>query len=353
LPAAIFDHLGEGFLKGNRYELGDAVVQGRTSTIYAAHDTSLERDVALKAMLPESQASAVNVLRFVREAQITSELQHPGIPPVYELSVDEHGRLFYTTRFVEGETLASVLDRIQGGEHEVTERFTLSALLSIFQRVCDAVAFAHSRGVLHTALRPDHVIIGSFGEVFVTTWGLAKVLEPSVDENGVPAFRGIRAPAATALPALSAYSSPEQATDSFDQVQQQSDIYALGAMLFRVVYLQESIAATDDEELLSKILLGQHTPTVTLAKQTAPHWPAGKHPDFLSAIAMKAMAADPAERPASVQELQQQIAAWQDHVTSGGDVSRLFKRFGLFAKHSPALRELRAREASRPARRDG
>ena len=252
---------------------------------------------------------------------------------MYELSVDEHGRLFYTTRFVEGETLSAILDQIRSGEAAITERFTLAALLSIFQRVCDTVAFAHSHGVLHTALRPDHVIIGSFGEVFVTTWGLAKVLEPSVNEEGVPAFRGIRAPAATALPALSAYSSPEQATDSFDQMQERSDIYALGAILFRLVHLQESIAAENDEELLSKILLGQHASPVELARQVAPHWPGGKHPDFLSAIAIKAMSAAPADRPASVQELQQQIAAWQEHVTSGGDASRLFKRFGLFGKH--------------------
>jgi serine/threonine protein kinase len=332
LPAGIFDHLGEGFLRGNRYELGEIVVQGRTSTIYSAHDTSLDRDVALKAMLPESQASTTHALRFVREAQITSQLQHPGIPPVYELSVDEHGRLFYTTRFVEGETLAAVVSSLRDGDEASKEKFTLAVLVNAFQRICDAVAFAHSHGVLHTALRPENVVIGSFGEVFVTTWGLAKVLEPAISEEGVSSFKGIRAPAATALPGLSTYSAPEQATDSFDLVDARTDVYALGAILYRIVHLQDSIAAENDEELLSKILLGQHMPPSELARNSAPHWLGGKHPEFLAAIAMKAMSATPDDRPAEVQELQRQVAAWQESVAGGGDVNRLFKKFG-FGKH--------------------
>src|SRR5262249_50730066 len=105
LPAAVFPHMPPGFLRAQRYQLGNVVVQGRTSIIYEAPDTALNRDIALKRMLPQSQAYTPHVLRFIREAQITSQLQHPNIPPVYELSVDEDGHLYYTTRFVEGQTL--------------------------------------------------------------------------------------------------------------------------------------------------------------------------------------------------------------------------------------------------------
>src|SRR4029079_7820268 len=112
LPAAVFRHLPDGFLREHRYNIGDAVVKGRTSTIYSAYDTTLGRDVAIKVLRPESQARSEHVLRFIREAQITSQLQHPGVLTVYELGVNEQGQLFYTTRFVDGQSLSAALDEL-------------------------------------------------------------------------------------------------------------------------------------------------------------------------------------------------------------------------------------------------
>ncbi len=333
LPAAVFEHLPEGFLRSHRYDLGEVVVQGSTSTIYEAQDTSLNRDVALKVMLPESQASAPHVLRFVREAQITSQLQHPGIPPIYELSANEQSQLFYTTRFVEGETLAGILDNIRGGDEATRDRFRLSGLISIFQRAADAVAFAHSRRVVHGSLRPENIIIGSFGEVFVTTWGLAKVLPPVEVEDGQPAPRSVRAPETNAIAPLSPYTSPEVASESYNQIDPRTDIYALGAILYRIVFLQDAITAADEQSLLSPILLGQHTPPASLSRQSLPHWPGGKFPEYLAALAMKAMSATREERQSSVPELQNQLALWQDSVATGADTSRLMKGMaGLLGK---------------------
>jgi serine/threonine protein kinase len=327
LPASVFDYMPERFLKGGRYALGEAVVQGRTSTIYQAYDTSLNREVALKAMLPESQASLEHVLGFIREAQISSQLQHPGIPPVYELSVDEQNRLFYTTRFVEGETLASALDELHAGEKDAAAGFSLAALIVIFQKICETVAYAHAHGVVHTALRSDHLMIGSYGEVFVTTWGMAKILEPEISEEGVPSFQPVHAPGALAQAPLSRYSAPEQATDSYDQVGVRTDIYALGAILYRIIFLQSSLNTDDPEVLLSQILLGQHTAPATLAKPPLPHWPGGKMPEFLAEVAMKALSQNPDDRPASVTELMAQIRHWQDGVATSGDKGGLFKSF--------------------------
>lgn len=334
LPAAIFDHLPEGFLRPHRFTLGEVVVQGRTSTIYQAHDTSLNRDVALKAMLPSSQASAAHVLRFIREAQITSQLQHPGIPPVYDLSINEQGQLYYTTRFVEGETLASILDDFKAGDASARERFNLANFLAVFQKACDAIAFAHSRGVVHGALRPENIIVGSFGEVFVTTWGLARVLQPEVNEDGQPTFTPVQAPEADAVAPLSPYSAPEQAAESFDQIDGRTDLYALGAILYRIVLLQDAITAKDDQELLSHILLNQHTPPASLARQACPHWPGGKLPEYLAALAMKAMSGSREERPASVQEFQKQLSMWQDGLATGTEGGKLFKGMAsLLGKH--------------------
>ncbi len=334
LPAAIFDYLPEGFLRSHRYNLGEVVVQGRTSTIYEAHDTSLNRDVALKAMLPASQASAGQVLRFIREAQITSQLQHPGIPPVYDLSVNEQGQLYYTTRFVEGEPLSSILDNLKAGDASTRERFSLASLVAILQKACDALAFAHSRGVIHGGLRPENIVVGSFGEVFITAWGLARVLQPEVNEEGIPAFKAVQAPEPNAVAPLSPYTAPEQAAETFDQVDARTDVYALGAILYRIVLLQDSISGADDQELLSHILLGQHTPPATLARQACPHWPGGKLPEYPAALAMKALSGPREERPASVQEFQKQLSLWQDGLAAGGEAGKLFKGMAsLLGKH--------------------
>jgi serine/threonine-protein kinase len=316
LPASVFDHLPEGFLRSGRYTFGDVVVQGSTSIIYEAHDTSLDRDVAIKVMLPESQASAAKVLRFVREAQITSQLQHPNVPPIYELSVDESSQLFYTTRFVEGETLASILDRLLAGDPAAIGRWTLPRLLAVFQKVCDAAAFAHSHGVVHCALQAECVMVGSFGEVFVTGWGLAKVLLPSADENG-GALRPVRAPESHAVPALSVATTPEQATGCFDAVDVRADVYALGALLYRILCLHNVVSGADETELLGQILTGLIP--APAARQTAPlpHCVGGKMPEYLSTIAMRALSSEPEDRQRTVPELQGEVAAWQEGLIAG------------------------------------
>ncbi|MHA3773776.1 protein kinase domain-containing protein [Verrucomicrobiota bacterium sgz303538] len=330
LPAAVFEQMPEGFLRANRYTLGSVVVQGRTSTIYQAHDTSLNREVALKTMLPESQASAAHVRQFIREAQISSQLQHPGIPPVYELSINEESQLYYTTRFVEGETLASIIDNVRAGDTALRERFSLAGLISVLQKACDAVAYAHSHGVIHGSLRPEYILVGAFGEVFVTTWGLARVLPPEINEEGVSAFNSVSAPEPAASPLLSAYSAPEQATESYDMVDARTDVYALGAILYRLVMLQDAISAGDDQELLSKILLSQHTPPASLARHACPHWPGGKFPEYLATLAMKSMAPSREDRPSSVAEFQKQLSAWQE----GGDTNKLLKGMaGFLGRH--------------------
>jgi tRNA A-37 threonylcarbamoyl transferase component Bud32 len=326
LPAAVYHHLPDGFLRAHRYNFGEATVQGSTSTIYEAHDTSLDRDVALKMMLPQSQASPAHVLRFIREAQISSQLQHPGIPPVYELSLDEQGQLFYTTRFVEGDSLAAILDAIAAGEPATTQRFSLAALLTVFQKVCDAVAFAHSRGVVHCALQPEGIMVGAFGEVFVVGWSFAKVI-PALDAQTDSFVRHVHAPDGNMAPPLSPSSAPEQASGGED-IDARTDIYALGALLYRIVTLQRPISAPDEQALRSRILTGQIVWPSVLKR--CPHWPAGKLPEHLAATAMKALSTVRAERHATVPHLQREVAAWQEGLVSIGEGGKLWKGAASF-----------------------
>jgi serine/threonine protein kinase len=164
--------LPEEFLRGRKYEIGGLIAQGGMGAILDAHEATTQRTVAMKVML--ANMSEGDVLRFIEEAQITSQLEHPNIVPVHELGVDEHDQVFYTMKLVQGVTLRQVLEKLRAGDAATVAAYPLRRLLTVLLRVCDAMAFAHSRGVIHRDLKPDNVMIGDFGEVLVMDWGLAK-----------------------------------------------------------------------------------------------------------------------------------------------------------------------------------
>lgn len=323
LPATIFDHLPAGFLRRMRYHHGEVVVQGSTSTIYEARDTSLGRLVAVKVMLPESQHQPGSVLRFIREAQIAGQLQHSGVLPIYELGLDEQRGLFYTTRFVEGETLAELLGSLAAHDERALARYSLNHLLNIWQRVCDTVAYAHARGVLHGTLRPEAIEVGAFGEVFVTHWGAAITTADSPDDPDRVFVATI-----AAAPPLNQYSAPEQAGGQFEDIDERTDVFALGGLLYRILTLRDPLNPENEDALLEAALNAQITPPAELAKTApCPHWPRGRFPEFPAAVAMKALRLAREERHATVQELQREIAAWQDQSAAGGELGKLWKQF--------------------------
>lgn len=323
LPASLFHELPASFLQSRRYEIGDVIVQGSTSTIYQAHDTTLQRQVALRMMLPASQREPGAVLRFIREVQITGQLPHPGILPIYELGLDADGHLFFATRFVEGESLDSILSRLADAEERAINRYSFLALLNIWQKICDTIAFAHSRGVVHNALTPEVIEVGRYGEVFVTQWSLALVQsEPFGDA------RHVRASEPTATAPLSPYTAPEQASGLLHEVDVRTDVFALGGLLYRILTLHAPLRGETRDALLESALNASVTPPHELAKAaSAPHWPRGRFPEFPAAVAVKAMGYSRDDRHQSVQELQREITAWQEGSTSGADLGALWKQF--------------------------
>jgi serine/threonine protein kinase len=329
LPATIFEHLPEGFLRKMRYEHGEVIVQGSTSTIYEARDTSLGRVVAVKVMLPESQHHPGAVLRFIREAQIAGQLQHSGVLPIYELGLDEQRGLFYSTRFVEGETLAELLARFAENDEQTLSRVSFRRLLHIWQRVCDVVAYAHSRGVIHGAIRPEAVEVGSFGEVFLTHWGSANTRAETPDDPD-----NVFVATIAAAPPLCQYSAPEQAGGQFEDIDERTDIFALGGLLYRILTLRDPLNADTEDALLEAALNAKITPPAELHKGgPCPHWPHGRFPEFPAAVAMKALRLAREDRHASVKELQQEIAAWQDQSAAGGELGKVWKQFtGLLSR---------------------
>ncbi len=161
---------------GTRYGFTKIHAAGGIGRIWLARDRDLDRDVAIKELLPENAGHMKTVARFLREARLTGQLEHPGIVPVYELAT-RAGTHFYAMRFVRGRTLTAAVEsyhtnRIDGRD----DPLKFIALLTAFAAVCNAVAYAHSRGVLHRDLQGDNVILGDFGEVIVLDWGLAKIM---------------------------------------------------------------------------------------------------------------------------------------------------------------------------------
>jgi serine/threonine protein kinase/DNA-directed RNA polymerase subunit RPC12/RpoP len=280
--------------EGHKYQLGNVVATGGMGAIIDAQDTNIRRNVAMKVVLDPENVSKETILRFIQEAQITGQLEHPSIVPVYELGVDASGNVFYTMKFVRGVTLKDVLSRIadcalaglKKEDREFLERYPFSRLLNIFQKVCDAIAFAHSKRVVHRDLKPENIMIGDFGEVLVMDWGLAKVMpkkaerpkkrivikgkEPApkraeVKETDTPSIHSLKNDLehADALKTLNGsimgtpgYMAPEQAMGWTEEIGPCTDIYALGAILYNILTLEPPVKGRDLGEVLRNVATG-------------------------------------------------------------------------------------------------
>ena len=194
------------------------MARGGMGAVLRAVDCDIRREVAVKYLL--DQANARKKIRFVEEAQITGQLEHPNIVPIHELGVDARKRLFFSMKMVKGRSLAQVLETLRNGAAEATREYTLGRLLNIFVNVCNALAYAHSRGVVHRDLKPANIMVGDFGEVYVMDWGLAKVLNHAKSlDTGPPMALPVATFAAdsaipVALPVVPAETSSASASQS-------------------------------------------------------------------------------------------------------------------------------------------
>ncbi|GIW80992.1 MAG: hypothetical protein KatS3mg105_2799 [Gemmatales bacterium] len=246
-----------------RYSLIRLYAEGGLGQIYVARDRILNREVALKEIKPRQAAQPDARRRFLREAQITGQLEHPNIVPVYELSYrPEDDRPFYTMRLVRGRTLHDAIeDYHRRVRDKIAEPLEQVHLLEAFISVCRAVAYAHSRGVVHRDLKPENVLLGEFGEVVVLDWGLAKMINQPEDSEfahvGVTTEDSeTHKTAAGRVLGTPAYMAPEQAEGRVDQIDIRTDIYGLGAILFEIVAGVAPHKGPSSAEVLRRIISG-------------------------------------------------------------------------------------------------
>ncbi|HAR66684.1 MAG TPA: serine/threonine protein kinase, partial [Lentisphaeria bacterium] len=217
-----------------RYQIGRLIATGGVAEIFEAVDTGSRRVMAMKVMSPGKISNDADLVRFVEEAQITAQLEHPGIPPVYDFGVDADGNVYYTMKLVPGRTLEAILSDIREGKQETIRKYGLARLLSILMQVCDAVEYAHSRGVIHRNLKPENIMVGSYDDVQVMDWGVAKVLP----NRGVTDRRTVDQTVDGEMIGTPEYMAPEQAYGKISEIDERSDVYALGGVLYAILTLR-------------------------------------------------------------------------------------------------------------------
>ncbi|MFO0685808.1 MAG: protein kinase [Sandaracinus sp.] len=292
-----------------RYEARSLLGQGGMGEVVLCRDRTIGRDVALKRIKGEGEggASAAVIERFVREARVQGQLEHPAVVPVHDLGVAPDGRTYFTMKRVRGDALDAIVKGLAEGDSEMRARFGRRRLLDAFRTVCLAIDFAHARGVLHRDLKPANIMLGEFGEVHVLDWGVAKVLsgasDPAASEAGrVEIDTHGEATMHGSLMGTPGYMAPEQAQGRVDALDARTDVYALGVILFDLLYLEPLHRGNAIARLTSTM-----QPPVFEGRARR-----ADVPPELEAICRRAVSLAPEQRHASARELAEALERYLD-----------------------------------------
>jgi formylglycine-generating enzyme required for sulfatase activity len=340
--------------KISRYRVEGEFARGGMGLILKVWDEDLRRHLAMKVLRDRSEMEAhpdaepVQVARFLEEAQVTGQLDHPGIVPVHELGLDEHGRVYFTMKLVKGRDLRRIFRLVFDEQESWNETRALSVLL----KVCEAVAYAHKKGVIHRDLKPANVMVGNFGEVYVMDWGLARVsghrdshdirVQPASVDDPTPvrtARRDARedepdSPIVTMdgdIVGTPAYMAPEQARGEIEQISWRADVYSIGAMMYHLLarhmpYVPAGMRVSG-HTTLGRVLLGPPAPLASLRPDI---------PAELVAICEKAMAREASARYADTLELADDLRAYLERrVVKAYETGAVAELRKWFARNKP------------------
>jgi serine/threonine protein kinase len=348
----VLSRLAEHAPRSPRYQLVGEVGRGGMGAILKVWDKDLRRSLAMKVTLGKSGASEGDtppvdpkvLSRFLEEAQITGQLDHPGIVPVHELGLDAGGRVFFTMKLVKGEDLETIFGKVARGE----DGWTPPRALGVLTKVCEAMAYAHSKGVLHRDLKPANIMVGRFGEVLVMDWGLARVMgeddrkdiriDAEVLSSELRTDRRDQAAESPDSPLITmdgdvvgtpTYMSPEQAMGRVTEMGPPSDVYALGAMLYRLISGQTPYAPPGAKlnayAVWQRVQEGPPRPLHELAPKANAE---------LVAICEKAMAREPGERYGDMNELWADIESMREGGTVRAFRPGIGRRLVRYWKHN-------------------
>ncbi len=280
-----------------RYIHGVELGRGGGGQVLRAFDRAIGRSVAMKILGSPKEGkthSPRTLKRFIAEAQTAGQLEHPNIIPIYDMGVLSDGRLYYTMKEVRRHSLREVLQSLRRGDELLREEYAQVRMFTIFLHVCQAMDYAHVRGVVHRDLKPDNIMLGDYGEVLVTDWGLARVVGKEVVTD-FSLSGGDKARRGQTL-GTPAYMPPEQARGALDEVDERSDVYALGAILYEILTLEPPYTGETPFAVMLKVV---DEPLIPPSRRV----PSRSIPEEMEAICLKAMARRKQDRFNSVHEL--------------------------------------------------
>jgi serine/threonine-protein kinase len=299
-PSALFNP--------TRYAYFKTIAKGGTCLIQSCKDFYFNRVICYKTLKPEYANDPLSQKRFVREARVTANLQHPNTIPVYELGRNKRGHYYFTMKLVEGVTLREILLDMKAGEKSAFEIYTLDRLIDILIQVANALAYAHKHGVVHRDVKPANILIGPFGEVLVLDWGLAKVWDmKSEDLPSMPEIedRDASLTAQGSIQATPLYMSPEQVTKSKD-IDHRTDIYSLGSVLYEMLTLEHMAWGDTVSDMLEHTL--KHEPDAPSSRN-----PDREIPEELEEICLKSVRKEPGDRQQTMEAFLDLLITWRQN----------------------------------------
>ncbi|MDF7822791.1 serine/threonine-protein kinase [Pontiellaceae bacterium B12227] len=314
-----------------RYDTPILIAEGGEKRIYKVYDQHLNRFVAMAqsstAQTPSEQE------QFLREGQLTANLTHPNIVPIHNMGLDSEGVPFFSMELVPGDSLKDIIKKLKADDPAYAAQYTQEVLLGIFNKVCDAVAYAHSRGVLHLDIKPDNIRVGQFGEVLLCDWGLARVLDHNgglgeVEPGQLDANMLNDMTLTGTVKGTPGFMAPEQVNNQ--RKTEKTDLYALGSLLYYILTHELPVAGESASEVVENTRKGNII-------HPRKYRPRRSVPTGLAAVVMKALALAPADRYESVQALQKEVHRFQAGFPTEAEHADLLTRAGLLAQRHRKL----------------
>jgi len=318
-----------------KYKFVRSVGFGGMKAIIQVGDKDTTRKVAM-AIIPDfEERPKSDVNRFIREARITARLEHPNIVPIHDIGTDANGSPYFTMKYLRGDSLAATLKKLQSGDPEILAKYTLPRLLRVFVKVANAIAFAHSKQIIHLDLKPENIHIGEFGEVLVLDWGLAKFIGNEDELEEIPnlpdKFKDLDHDATSMMTldgvakGTPGYMAPEQAAGKNKEKDERTDIYALGCILYAILTFENPLGNRRDiRGMLHDTVVGNIESPSQLKN------PSRAIPSRLERICLKAMDVLPDGRYQSVSELRKDIFSFMGGYATQAENASTIKKTSLF-----------------------